>query len=118
MREVYGGARVVTIVTRDLARSREFWVGGLGFAVAREEPGRSFTANLGTIRLCVESACDARPWRGAGVSLTFRVRSVARTARELEARGVPYEVNVGPRAGDWVETADPDGHHVVFVERL
>lgn len=118
MREVYGGVRMVSIVTRHLARSRAFWVDRLGFAVVKEEAERSVTVNVGTFRLCIERADEARPAKGGGASLVFRVRNVGKTAKELDARGVGYELFTNPRTGDWLETSDPDGYRVVFAERL
>ena len=118
MREVYGGARVVTFVTRDLARARAFYVDSLGFAVVKEEPGRFVMINAGTFRLCIDRADEVHPARGGGATVTFRVRNLSRTAKELEARGVGYEAFTGPRVGDYLETSDPDGYRLVFAERL
>lgn len=118
MREVFGGARIVTFTTGNLARSRAFWVDRLGFAVVNEEPDRFVTVNVGTFRLRLERADDAHPAKGGGAALTFRVRNVAKTARELDARGVGYESFTGPRSGDYLETSDPDGYRIVFTERL
>jgi catechol 2,3-dioxygenase-like lactoylglutathione lyase family enzyme len=117
MREVFGGARVVTFVTKDLARARAFYVESLGFAVVDEVEGRSVTVNLGTFRLCIERNDDARRARGGGAKLTFRVKDVSRTARELDARGVGYESFTGARGSDYLETSDPDGYRLVFTER-
>jgi catechol 2,3-dioxygenase-like lactoylglutathione lyase family enzyme len=118
VREVYGGARIVTFVTRNLAKSRAFWVDRLGFAVLREEPDRFVMINAGTIRLCIDRADDAHKAKGGGASLLFRVRNLAKTAKELDARGVGYETFTGARVGDWLETSDPDGYRIVFAERL
>jgi catechol 2,3-dioxygenase-like lactoylglutathione lyase family enzyme len=117
MREVFGGARAVALSCRSLARSRRFWVERLGFSLLSEQAGRSAVVNLGNFRLRLVPADDAHPPRGGGVAVTFRTRNLARTAKELGERGVAFESHTAP-SGDWIETADPDGHRVVFVERL
>lgn len=118
MREVYGGVRVVTFAVRSLAKSRTFWVDRLGFSVLREEAGVSVMVNCGTFRLSLVRADAANPAKGGGATLTFRVKDVAKTAKELDERGVGYETFTGARAGDWLETSDPDGYRIVFTERL
>ena len=117
MREVYGGVRVVTFATRNLAAARAFYVDQLGFAVMKEEADRSVMINAGTFRLCLDRADSPRTKVG-GASLLFRVRNVAKTAKELESRGVGYETFTGARVGDYLETSDPDGYKLVFAERL
>ena len=118
MREVYGGARIVTFVTRDLARAREFYVDRLGLAVVGEEPGRFVMVNAGNFRLCIDAADDAHPPRGGGASIQLRVRHLGRTPSAHEERGVAYECHTGQRVGDYLEAHDPDGYRIVFVERV
>ena len=118
MREVFGGVRIVTFVTRNLARARAFYVDRLGFAVVKEEPDRFVMVNVGTFRLCIDRADEAHPAKGGGATLILRVKNLAKTAKELDARGVGYESFTGPRVGDYVETSDPDGYRLVFAERL
>ena len=118
MREVFGGARIVTFTTRNLARARDFYVDRLGFSVLDERPGKFVMVNVGTFRLCIDRADEAHPAKGGGASLVFRVRNISKTAKELESRGVGYESFTGPRVGDYLETSDPDGYRIVFAERL
>jgi catechol 2,3-dioxygenase-like lactoylglutathione lyase family enzyme len=118
VKEVYGGARIVSFTTRNLAKARAFYVDQLGFAVMKEEPDRFVMVNAGTIRLCIDRADAAHPAKGGGASLVFRVRNVAKTAKELDERGVGYESFTGARVGDYLETSDPDGYRLVFAERL
>ncbi len=118
MREVYGGVRIVTFTTRDLARARDFYVDRLGLAIVREEPDVYVMVNAGTFRLCIDRADAAHPAKGGGASLLFRVKNVAKTAKELEERGVAYEAFTGARVGDYLEASDPDGYRLVFAERL
>ena len=116
MREVFGGVRIVTFQVRDLAKSRAFYVDTLGFAVDREDAAYVMV-NVGTFRLCLDRADEAHPAKGGGAALLFRVRNLAKTAKELDAKGVGYESFTGARIGDWLETADPDGFRIVFAER-
>jgi catechol 2,3-dioxygenase-like lactoylglutathione lyase family enzyme len=118
VREVFGGVRIVTFTTRDLGLARAFYVDRLGFAVVQETAEQFVMLNVGTFRLRIDAADEARPARGGGSSLLFRVRNVAKTARELESRGVAFEQFTGARAGDYLETSDPDGYRLVFAERL
>ena len=117
MKEVFGGARVVTLACRSLAKSRRFWVERLGFSLLSEQSGSWVLVNLGNFRLRLVPHDDAHAPRGGGVALTFRSRHLARTAKELGERGVAFESHTAP-SGDWLETADPDGHRVLFVERV
>jgi catechol 2,3-dioxygenase-like lactoylglutathione lyase family enzyme len=118
VREVFGGVRIVTFHVRDLATSRAFYVDTLGFAVDREAPPAYVTVNVGTFRLCLERADAVHPARGGGAALLFRVRNLAKTAKELDEKGVGYESFTGARIGDWLETTDPDGYRIVFAERF
>ena len=118
MKEVYGGVRIVSFTTRNLARARAFYVDKLGLAVVKEEPKHFVMVNAGTFRLCIDRADDANPAKGGGARLIFRVRNVAKTAKELDERGIGYETFTGARVGDYLETSDPDGYKLVFTERL
>ena len=118
MREVFGGVRIVTFVTKNLARARTFYVDQLGFSVVKEEPAHFVMVNVGTFRLCIDRADDAHPAKGGGSTLIFRVKNLAKTAKELDVRGVGYESFTGARVGDYLETSDPDGYRIVFTERL
>lgn len=118
MKEVFGGVRIVTFTTKNLGRARAFYVERLGFAVVKEETDRFVMVNVGTFRLCVDRADDANPAKGGGASLIFRVRNLAKTAKELDSKGVAYEEFTGARIGDWLEVRDPDGYKIVFAERL
>lgn len=119
MKEVLGGARVVVLRVRSLARARRFWSDRLGFSVMKTEPGRAVVLNLGNFRLRLEQAAgEVRPFRGASAAIVFRVRNLARTAKELDDRGVAYEEHSGPHDGSWLESGDPDGWRIVFTERL
>jgi len=116
MKEVFGGARVVAVSVRSLDEARRFYVERLGFRVVKEEPGASVMVNLGTIRLCLDVSHAAR--RRGGTKLIFQTRNVAKTAAELDARGVAYEEHTGARVGNYVEVGDPDGNVIVFAERI
>lgn len=118
MKEVFGGARTIVLSVRNLARSRAFWVDRLGFRAMKEEPGRFVQLNLGNFRLRLEGADDVRRPRGSGTAIVFQVRSLPKTAKELEERGVAYEELDLPRDGASLVTGDPDGHRVVFRERV
>lgn len=118
MKEVFGGVRIVTYSVRDLARARAFYVDQLGFAVVKEEPGVFAMVNVGTFRLCLDQADGVHPAKGGGAALLFRVRNLAKTAKELDKRGIGYDTFTGARIGDWLETHDPDGYRIVFAERL
>jgi len=116
LKEVFGGVRVVTFVVRNVAKSRAFYVDRLGFAVVEEKP-EFVTVNVGTFRLCLDRADDAHPAKGGGAALIFKVKNVARTAKELDGKGVAYEEFTGARVGDYLETSDPDGYRLIFTER-
>jgi len=118
VREVFGGARIVTFTTRNLAKARAFYADRLGFAVMDEKADHYVMFNVGTFRLCIDRADDAHPAKGGGASVIFRVRNLAKTAKELDAKDVAYESFTGARIGDYLETSDPDGYRIVFTERL
>ncbi|MCE9638253.1 MAG: VOC family protein [Planctomycetes bacterium] len=122
MKEVFGGARTIVLSVRNLAKSRAFWVDRLGFRAMKEEPDRFVQLNLGNFRLRLESADDVRRPRGTGTgtgtAIVFQVRSLPKTAKELEDRGVAFEELDLPRDGASLVTGDPDGHRVIFRERV
>lgn len=116
MREVFGGVRMVSFAVRSVAKARRFYVDRLGFRLMREEPRRFAMVNLGTVRLRLDVESDTRP-RG-GARIYFKTDNLTRTARELDQRGVAYEQDTTPGAGDYLEVGDPDGNVIVFTERL
>jgi catechol 2,3-dioxygenase-like lactoylglutathione lyase family enzyme len=116
MREVFGGVRVVALPVRSVARARRFYVERLGFRLLQEEAGRFAMVNLGSVRLCLDVERETE--RRGTARLIFQSRSLGRTARELDDRGVAYEQHTGPRAGDYLEVGDPDGNRIVFTERI
>ena len=116
MREVYGGVRVVTCSCADLSATRRFYVDRLGFSPLSEAPGREVLVNVGTFRLRLVPADDTAPPPGRGLALSFRVHDLGRTSRELERRGVPFDVFTARGSGDVVEIHDPDGRRLRFSE--
>lgn len=118
MREVFGGVRLVTFAVDDLARSRDFYVGRLGFALMAEDPGRHALVNAGTFRLRLEPPSPGVRPGGPGTVLTFRVKHLGRTAQELQERGVAHECFGNAATGDYLEVRDPDGYRLRFTERL
>ena len=106
MREVFGGVRQVTFACRDLAAARAFYVDRLGFAVLEEEPERRVLVNVGTFRMRLEKAAEDPVPDAGTTTLTFRVKNLARTAGELDARGIGYEAGTSARSGDFLQTYD------------
>ncbi len=118
MREVYGGVRRVTCAVRDLAATRAFYATRLGFALVDEAPGHWIEVNVATFRLRFVPATESAPPAGRGLELTFRVDRLADTASELDTRKVPYAAYTSRRGRDYLEVHDPDGHRIVFTERV
>ena len=116
MREVFGGVRIVALPVRSVAKARRFYVERLGFKLIREETAQFAMVNLGSVRLCLDAERELSK-RGT-IRLLFQTRSITKTAKELDERGVAYEQVTGPRSGDYLEVGDPDGNVLVFSERL
>lgn len=116
MREVYGGVRVVTCACADLAATRAFYLDRLGLSPLRDDPARQVVVNVGTFRLRLVPADDARPATLGGPAFAFRVHDLGRTARELDRRGVPYTQRTERGLGDVLEIHDPDGRPLIFSE--
>jgi lactoylglutathione lyase len=110
---------------RDIRKSLDFYVDGLGFKITNQwiDEGtlRWCWLELGTAAMMLQEYSPERPPRnvtdhvvGAGVSICFTCKDALTIYRELKARGV---VAKRPFVGNsmWVtEVTDPDGYHLLF----
>ena len=108
----------VTVLTRDVAEARRFYVGTLGLALERDTPG-GFEVAAGQVTLAVwDPTSIGRPFAASSSHVALRVPDVAAARAELEAAGVVFE-------GDTLDTgvchmaplADPDGNALMLHRR-
>ena len=107
----------LSLTSKDLARSRAFYAGKLGFKVLEDLANRSFVVDAGGIKLHVDTAGARSPLVQAEPRLVFQASGLQQRCTALRDLGVSVE---GPRrAGDEViaELSDPDGHPITLVER-
>ena len=120
-----------TLAASDLARSRLFYVEGLGFKHIFSIPGPDGQPVLEHIRFCryadlllepLPRGAEEHPGlRGKGVRLTFSLPLAGRQAEEMARRARELGALVeGPVERPWntrdVVVQDPDGYVLVFTE--
>jgi catechol 2,3-dioxygenase-like lactoylglutathione lyase family enzyme len=103
---------ILTLTSRDLARSRAFYTGKLGFRVVEERAGKSFVVDAGGVKLHVDTDGARAPLIAAEPRLVFNTRGLVERCLSLRDAGVSVE---GPRDGR-AELADPDGHPITLLE--
>jgi catechol 2,3-dioxygenase-like lactoylglutathione lyase family enzyme len=108
----------VALTTTNLEQARRFWVDQLEFPVTREEAGRFFMVDAGTLRLCIDlPEDDVGRSGGTDPVIGFKVASLADSLAGLAARGV--RASRGPITaanGRYAELRDPDGRTVILTE--
>jgi catechol 2,3-dioxygenase-like lactoylglutathione lyase family enzyme len=103
----------LTLTSRDLARSRAFYSGKLGFRVLQDVDGQSFVLDAGSVMLTVDRDGARVPLTQAEPRLVFHTDGLAQRCTTLRDLGVSVD---GPRNGK-AELSDPDGHPIILMER-
>lgn len=109
----------LTLSSSNLARSRAFYNGKLGFRVI-EEGDTGFVVDAGGVKLQVDPVQRDRsraPLMMIEPRLVFDTRELAARCAQLRDLGVSVD---GPRPsadGHFAELADPDGHPIVLWEK-
>jgi len=109
-----GAAKIktITFVTKDLARSRDFYVNRLSCRIAEEAPEGDFMIDLGALQLSIVSESEHHPYRGGGAFLFFEASKLDEIETVLKEQGTPYKRITGRR--DFITTHDPDGYELLF----
>jgi catechol 2,3-dioxygenase-like lactoylglutathione lyase family enzyme len=109
----------MTVPVTDARRSRDFYVGTLGFKVEFEDAARKIVAIQDDAGFTI-FLCDAEvPRAGAKCSFTMQVKDVDATHEELARRGVKFEK--APQKNFWgygAELRDPDGYLVMLWDEV
>src|SRR5688572_5658290 len=103
----------LTLTSSNLARSRAFYNGKLGFRVLEEGDG-GFVVDAGGIKLQVGRNGLKTPLALAEPRLVFDTKELAQRCMQLRDLGVSVD---GPRRaaeGQFAELSDPDGHPIVL----
>jgi catechol 2,3-dioxygenase-like lactoylglutathione lyase family enzyme len=114
-------ARLVRLIlyVRDLAVSRRFYEGLLGFRVL-EEDAESVRYSAGHLILCLQRAADhgitLREGQDRSIDITFLVSDFAGMRDALESRGVQFSPTLDYAVGKTVDFYDPDGHWFSLYE--
>jgi catechol 2,3-dioxygenase-like lactoylglutathione lyase family enzyme len=106
----------LTLTSSNLARSRAFYNGKLGFRVLEEGEG-GFVVDAGGIKLQVGKNGLRTPLTLAEPRLVFDTKELAQRCMQLRDLGVSVD---GPRRapdGHFAELSDPDGHPIVLWEK-
>jgi catechol 2,3-dioxygenase-like lactoylglutathione lyase family enzyme len=107
----------LALTSKDLARSRAFYVAKLGFKVLEDLANKSFVVDAGGIKLHVDVAGTRSPLAQAEPRMVFQTSGLTQRCTALRDLGVSVE---GPRRVDdhvIAELSDPDGHPITLVER-
>src|SRR5256885_11045868 len=106
----------LTLTSSNLARSRAFYNGKLGFRVL-EEGDAGFVVDAGGVKLQVDKNRTKAPLTLGEPRLVFDTKELAARCTQLRDLGVSVD---GPRRapdGQFAELSDPDGHPIVFWEK-
>lgn len=99
----------------DFIRSRDWYVGNLGFAVEFEDRERGMVAIKDDADFTIFLSSASSPLAGEKCALTIQVGDVDAKYRELAARGVPFQS--APQKLFWgygAELRDPDGYLIML----
>jgi catechol 2,3-dioxygenase-like lactoylglutathione lyase family enzyme len=102
----------LTLTSRNLRRSRAFYIAKLGFKLVEERAGKMFVVDAGGIRLHVDGDGTRPPLDLAEPRLLFRTTELNERCHALRDAGVSVE---GPRDGV-ARLSDPDGHPIILME--
>jgi catechol 2,3-dioxygenase-like lactoylglutathione lyase family enzyme len=108
-------ARLIYLVlyVRDIAVSRDFYEGVLGFRVLEEDEA-SVKYSAGHVVICLNRASDLGiqlpEGRDRSIDITFLVDDFHRMYAALQARGVRFSRTLEYIVGTTVDFYDPDGH--------
>jgi catechol 2,3-dioxygenase-like lactoylglutathione lyase family enzyme len=108
----------VAVTSRDLARSREFWVDIFGCAAVEERPGEFLTVDVGGLRLRLRAE-DGREHVVAGLdpSLALKVASVQDAIDALNEAGLEQYPSIQRgEQGAYAILRDPEGRAVILTE--
>jgi catechol 2,3-dioxygenase-like lactoylglutathione lyase family enzyme len=106
----------LTLTSTNIARSRAFYNGKLGFRVL-EEGDAGFVVDAGGVKLQVGRNGLKAPLAHAEPKLVFDTKELAARCTQLRDLGVSVD---GPRQapeGQFAELSDPDGHPIVLWEK-
>ena len=120
---IYGMPQFVNLEVSDLARSRAFYTGALGYVELAAIPGPGGSDALVHLRrwrhqdiLLVPAREPVRAGRGVVVGVAAREEQLAGIAERAEAAGVYVD---GPADTAWntvdVQVTDPDGYRITFT---
>ncbi len=104
----------VTIYSRNLTASREFYVDRLEFPLIREVPNEFFQISVAGVPICVDLDTAQTHQNNIGVL----VDDIGATEAVLRKKGFAVHSGSNPASNEnWVEVQDPDGNQVIFLVR-
>ncbi len=102
----------VTIYSKNLTASREFYIEVLEFPLIREVPNEFFQINMAGVPICV----DLDPGKAHQNNLGLVVDNLAATEAALRKKGLVVQSGSNPTSKEqWVGVKDPDGNEVIFL---
>jgi len=106
----------LTLTSSNLARSRAFYNGKLGFRVL-EEGDAGFVVDAGGVKLQVDKNRLKSPLTLAEPRLVFDTKELAARCTQLRDLGVSVDGPKRAADGQFAELSDPDGHPIVLWEK-
>lgn len=104
----------LTIYTKNLASSREFYVDRLEFPVMREVSNEFFQINVAGVPICVDLDTAQSHQNNFGVV----VRDLGATEAALRERNLTVHSRHSADSKEhWLGIKDPDGNEVIFLVR-
>jgi catechol 2,3-dioxygenase-like lactoylglutathione lyase family enzyme len=108
----------VTLRAADLAKSRQFYMGVLGFGDELANDPRHAHFRVNSHQYIALTAAGPEALADRLVEVGFETKDVEGLRRYLAANGVhvPHEVTPGPDGTRGFTTHDPEGHQISFVQ--
>jgi catechol 2,3-dioxygenase-like lactoylglutathione lyase family enzyme len=116
---VIAGLDFVSYPTRDMARSKAFYVDVLGLRMTTppDDPWPEFDLGDGTILALLEPEKIGRPFVPAANGIALRVPDFAAAVAALEAKGIAFRHKMDSGVCQMAFFADPDGNALTLHHR-
>ena len=102
----------VTIYTKNLATSREFYTERLEFPIIREVPNEFFQIEVAGVPICVDLDMAQSHQNNFGLI----VSDLAATEAALRERNLTVHRGQNPNSREqWLGVKDPDGNEIIFL---
>lgn len=111
-----GQLKIVTLLTANLSKARDFYVNRLGLILYEDRPPEFFQIRSGGTQLCFDVAPPGTT-PPEEPRIIFQSTDLQRLHAAVKADGIPFKHDLrGDPGHRWFSVLDPDGHEIIFAE--